>query len=576
MMTTLPDWLNRLEPKIGQWRGQTKAEFRCPAHDDKKASAAAILGADEWWHLNCQCGCTEEAIMAAIGIEHRDRCMKPPHSRAQRTQKYISYVYTDLKKQPLLKKVRVVENKNFFIQHWNEEERKWDKGLGKFPPGKIIYNAPLIRSAINAGKEVWICEGEKACDALARYDIAASCQIAGAGPGKFTPDHARYFRGGRVCIVADIDEVGEAYATEVATILIKEGCQVRIVQSATGEPHHDAYDHLVNLHPIEAFVSRPDLIPPEASPLGAPVWASRIGAPRPVTPMWGTRIVRGKPTLLDASDGVGKTTVMLAIAASFSRGVMPYDGLPLPGGPTRTLYVHRGEDSDEEIKEVFVMLGGIPEMLEIRQDFPDLRPKYVNDIVGHLRLNEHGFVVYDPLMAFTGWAGGEGNDASAVQPTITSLLAICEQANVASVSIRHTGKNRNAGIRDRGVGSAMLPAGHRGHVVIDYCTREDRRGYVLIDTKGSLRYPTSEPVGFRKTSSGLEWVDVGIVNPCLDDDEYNAALLQREAILKRDFDEVHLAWRSEPVPPMDYVMEMVRRGHSANTARRYWTKNLTR
>lgn len=61
-------------------------------------------------------------------------------------------------------------------------------------PRRVLYRLPEVRAAIHAGRPVYVVEGEKDADTLARLGLAATCNVEGAAaPGqrsKWLPAYA--------------------------------------------------------------------------------------------------------------------------------------------------------------------------------------------------------------------------------------------------------------------------------------------------------------------------------------------------------------------------------------------------
>jgi hypothetical protein len=115
---------------------------------------------------------------------------------------------------------------------------------------RVLYRLPAVIEAVRQGETVYVCEGEKDCDAVNALDgsgFVATCNPGGAG--KWRAEHAECLRGAsRVVIVADKDEPGRRHALDVRASLKGIVDDVRIVEAKTGK---DAYDHLAAGHGLE-------------------------------------------------------------------------------------------------------------------------------------------------------------------------------------------------------------------------------------------------------------------------------------------------------------------------------------
>ncbi|MFE9323537.1 toprim domain-containing protein [Nocardia sp. NPDC052278] len=142
--------------------------------------------------------------------------------------------------------------KSFWQARWTGTE--WEKG--GFAP--IPWKLADIREALDTGREIYVCEGEKDVQAANRVGMIATCNAMGAG--SWTPEHAKWLRGaGRVIVVADRDRPGYLHAAKVADTLADRVGEVRVVQARDGKDlsdHFAAGYHLEELDPVP-YLDRP-------------------------------------------------------------------------------------------------------------------------------------------------------------------------------------------------------------------------------------------------------------------------------------------------------------------------------
>lgn len=113
----------------------------------------------------------------------------------------------------------------------------------------VPYRLPELLAAKAADRVVWVCEGEKDVHALVDHGLAATCNAGGAG--KWTAEHAAYFEGADVTVVADRDEPGQKHAVAVVDTLRGVARSVYVVQAKAGK---DAADHFAAGHKDAEFV----------------------------------------------------------------------------------------------------------------------------------------------------------------------------------------------------------------------------------------------------------------------------------------------------------------------------------
>ncbi|WUR84509.1 toprim domain-containing protein [Streptomyces phaeochromogenes] len=129
--------------------------------------------------------------------------------------------------------------------------RRWS--LTDKPGNRLVrtvpYRLPELLAAKQADRVIWIAEGEKDVHALVDHGLPATCNAQGSG--KWTTEHAAYFEGADVTIVADRDPKGREHAEKVVATLQGLARTVYVVQAKTGK---DAADHFAAGHKDAEFV----------------------------------------------------------------------------------------------------------------------------------------------------------------------------------------------------------------------------------------------------------------------------------------------------------------------------------
>ncbi|WP_328711644.1 toprim domain-containing protein [Nocardia salmonicida] len=142
--------------------------------------------------------------------------------------------------------------KSFYQRHWTGTE--WQNtGFAPLP-----WHLDDVREALDTGRELYVCEGEKDVQRARRAGELATCNAMGAG--KWTAEHARWLRGAaRVIVVADRDKPGYRHAGQVAETLYGQVGEVRVLQARAGKDlsdHFDAGHTLDELEPVR-YLDRP-------------------------------------------------------------------------------------------------------------------------------------------------------------------------------------------------------------------------------------------------------------------------------------------------------------------------------
>jgi hypothetical protein len=115
--------------------------------------------------------------------------------------------------------------------------------VGKLGDCRIVpYRLPEVLQAVADGRVIYICEGEKAADALCGLGVVATTSHAGAGG--WNPDLNQYFTGANVVIVPDNDIAGWGYAHKIVESLIGTGNtkSIRVLDLPLTNPKEDAYE----------------------------------------------------------------------------------------------------------------------------------------------------------------------------------------------------------------------------------------------------------------------------------------------------------------------------------------------
>ena len=258
VLAALRDHGSRIEE-----RGTHSWMAQCPAdgHDDRQASLSVAQG-DVGAVVCCQVGCdTGTAVLPPLRLAFRDLFDRPGKARDQAPRRVVAeYCYTDECGELLFVKVRY-EPKGF-AQKRPDGRGGWIWNLGR--THRVLYRLPEIVAAIREGQTVFLVEGEKDADRLARLGIAATCNFDGAAKEgqrpKWRPEYGDVLAGADVVVVADRDEAGLAHARAAAADLAGKAKSVAVAQAAVDRAHADVSDHL------DAGFTLNQLVPVKAEP----------------------------------------------------------------------------------------------------------------------------------------------------------------------------------------------------------------------------------------------------------------------------------------------------------------------
>ena len=207
---------------------------RCPAHDDRHASLSIALGDDGRALVKCHAGCSTETVCAAIGLQVADlmptadtrvtfRASTSPGSTKNAKSRIVAtYDYRDEAGELLFQVVRY-DPKDF-----RQRRRKPGGGWNWSVKGVRVVPYRLPGLLAEQAQPVFIVEGEKDADNLARIGVLATCNAGGVT--KWRAEHAQSLAGRVIYVIADNDEVGRHHAEQVARSLNGIAAAVTIIE----------------------------------------------------------------------------------------------------------------------------------------------------------------------------------------------------------------------------------------------------------------------------------------------------------------------------------------------------------
>jgi hypothetical protein len=208
---------------------------RCPSHDARTASLSIGEGKNGQLLLKCHAGCGFASILKAAGVEPNGEDRGKPSIVA-------TYTYRDALGKVAYQVVRLAPKD--FRQRKPDGNGRWIWKMDGVE--RVPYRLPALLNAT----EVYICEGEKDCDNLAKLGLAATSNPGGAdrdgeGGKKWPESFGRWFQGRHAILIPDNDEGGRRHVQAVARKLhgaprafacsSSRGCQ-RKATSPTGSP----------------------------------------------------------------------------------------------------------------------------------------------------------------------------------------------------------------------------------------------------------------------------------------------------------------------------------------------------
>ena len=148
------------------------------------------------------------------------------------------YDYCDETGKLLFQVVRFAPKK--FAQRRPNGNGGWSWKLGKVR--RALYRLPALLEAVANEQPVFIAEGEKAADALAKLGVPATCSPHGAG--KWRDAYSAHLKDAKVIILPDADAPGRHHAEQVARSLRGVASSVKVLALPGLPEGGDVYDWL--------------------------------------------------------------------------------------------------------------------------------------------------------------------------------------------------------------------------------------------------------------------------------------------------------------------------------------------
>jgi AAA domain len=257
---------------------------------------------------------------------------------------------------------------------------------------------------------------------------------------------------------------------------------------------------------------------------GSPVVESFDQIPcKPIRWLWPNWIPRGCLCVLDGDPGLGKSTLVLDLAARVTKGEpMPLTDGPR-GNPGRVLILNAEDDYERVIKPRLLAAGAdVTQVLTIRsiQAKEGERPPIIPDdlsVIEELILTKGiSLVIIDPLEAFLS-PKINPNRNTHVRQVLTKVARMAERTQAAVIVIRHLNKVVGGPALYRGTGSIGIIGSARAALLVGL-DPEDKDFKVLAMNKlnmglmpKSIRYSIRGcPVlsdGQEYSSNRVDWIE---------------------------------------------------------------------
>ncbi len=244
---------------------------------------------------------------------------------------------------------------------------------------------------------------------------------------------------------------------------------------------------------------------------------------QPVEWLWEPWLPRGMVIVLDGEPGVGKSSLMMDLAARITTG-LPFPGESAAREPGIAMIIPMEDPIDSIVKPRFeaaggdlrrvAFFGGVTEVNENGEAQAILQlPRDLGLIADLCRQQRPAVVIIDPLFAVLGVdENGRyvmANDDQSVRQLLIRLKLVAEETGVLFILIRHLNKGGHGNAVARGSGSIGISAAARA-VLLAARDPNDPKGCILAMAKtnvsGTCRSRRYKIVG-KGASSIVAWGD---------------------------------------------------------------------
>ena len=227
--------------------------------------------------------------------------------------------------------------------------------------------------------------------------------------------------------------------------------------------------------------------------------------------LWPPYIPLSKLTIVQGDPGEGKTTLVLAVIASLTRGE-PLPGCAAAEAPVTVIYQTAEDGLADTIKPRLEAMGAdcsrvfvIDESKKELSMLDERLEKAIHETGARL-------VVLDPMQAYLG-SDVDMHRANEIRPIMKRVAAMAEQNECAVILIGHMNKAQGLKSGYRGLGSIDFRAAARSVLLVGR-TKDDPSVRIMAQDKNSLA-PEGRSMSFALGEDGFRWL--GCVDATVDD-----------------------------------------------------------
>ena len=218
--------------------------------------------------------------------------------------------------------------------------------------------------------------------------------------------------------------------------------------------------------------------------------------PEQVTFLWKPYIAFGKITIIQGDPGDGKTTMMLAIAASVTRGDCIADCND-PVIPSDVIFQTAEDGLADTIRPRLEQLGADCSRIHVIDEGEQSLSLIDERIEAAIRKTNAKLLILDPMQAYL--CGADMHSVNGIRPLMKKLASFAAVTGAAIVLIGHLNKKGSKSAY-RGLGSIDIIAAARSVLTVGRLDLDDNMR-AFVQTKSNLA-PVGNPQAFELTSTG--------------------------------------------------------------------------
>ena len=240
----------------GQWMASCPVSSHGQGNGDKNPSLC-VSETDEGKPLfKCFSGCSQESVFNAVkdyGLlddlpnptDFLTQIKPLPKQQEPVLEQEWHYTDEDGVVQHIKQRYKTFDSKGKTYKQFRVDEN--GRRHASMTGANIVpYNLPEVDFARKTGRTVFLCEGEKAADALKSLGVVATCTHNGAS--SFPDQAVKHLVGLTIAIVPDNDTVGWEYARKAVAALKSVTKSIRVVDLQLDEVKEDAYEFVHKYH----------------------------------------------------------------------------------------------------------------------------------------------------------------------------------------------------------------------------------------------------------------------------------------------------------------------------------------